>query len=46
MVTALEAMGYKTKVGEINSGLHAISIGNNTLQGGADPRREGIALGE
>lgn len=41
----LEAMGFKVKVRGLNSGLHAIAIGNG-LQGGADPRREGIALGE
>ena len=29
----------------LNSGLHAISLGAS-LKGGADPRREGIALGE
>jgi gamma-glutamyltranspeptidase/glutathione hydrolase len=46
MATALEAMGYKVSVGDIDSGLHGISIGPNALQGGADPRREGIALGE
>ena len=42
---ALEAMGYTVQPKEMNSGLHAISIGD-TLLGGADPRREGIALGE
>ena len=41
----LEAMGYEVSVRDLNSGLHAIAIGE-TLQGGADPRREGIALGE
>lgn len=41
----LEKLGYEVKVGGMNSGLHAIEIGNG-LKGGADPRREGIALGE
>jgi len=41
----LEAMGFKVEITELNSGLHAIEIGES-LQGGADPRREGIALGE
>ncbi|MGB7318824.1 MAG: gamma-glutamyltransferase [Planktotalea sp.] len=40
----LEALGYKVTARDLNSGLHAISIGVN-LQGGADPRREGVALG-
>ncbi len=38
-------LGYETNVAPQTSGLHAISIGE-TLLGGADPRREGIALGE
>jgi gamma-glutamyltranspeptidase / glutathione hydrolase len=42
----LEQMGYKVNVRDLNSGLHAISIGPDGLKGGADPRREGIALGE
>ncbi|THH36092.1 gamma-glutamyltransferase [Aliishimia ponticola] len=45
MAPELEAMGFTTGVRDLNSGLHAISIGAN-LQGGADPRREGIALGQ
>ena len=45
LVPALEAMGYEVNIRDLNSGLHAIAIGDD-LQGGADPRREGIALGE
>lgn len=45
METALVQMGYKVNIRDLNSGLHAIEIGN-VLKGGADPRREGIALGE
>ena len=41
----LEALGYQVGTRALTSGLHAISIGT-TLRGGADPRREGIALGE
>ena len=41
----LEAMGYKVEIKPINSGLHGIAIGE-TLTAGADPRREGIAIGE
>lgn len=41
----LEALGYKVNMRDLNSGLHVIAIGDN-LQGGADPRREGVALGE
>ncbi|MCH2164479.1 MAG: gamma-glutamyltransferase [Marinovum sp.] len=43
--TALQKMGFETRATGLNSGLHAISVGE-ALTGGADPRREGIALGE
>jgi gamma-glutamyltranspeptidase / glutathione hydrolase len=43
--TPLEEMGYKVNLRDLTSGLHAIEIGE-TLKGGADPRREGIAMGE
>lgn len=45
MAGELEALGYQTNVTAMNSGLQAIAIGAG-LRGGADPRREGIALGE
>ena len=41
----LTELGFEVSVRDLNSGLHAIAVGE-TLQGGADPRREGIALGE
>ncbi len=50
--TALEALlpkmqelGYQPKLVELNSGLHLIKKSSNGWQGGADPRREGQALG-
>ena len=45
LAPALEALGYEVSVKPITSGLHGISIGADGLKGGADPRREGIALG-
>ncbi|WP_413206452.1 gamma-glutamyltransferase [Rhodospirillum sp. A1_3_36] len=42
----LEAMGYKVSVRDLNSGLHAIALEDGVLKGGADPRREGVAIGE
>ncbi|KAA8610306.1 gamma-glutamyltransferase [Salipiger aestuarii] len=42
---ALRKMGFETSVRALNSGLHAIVLGEGLL-GGADPRREGIALGD
>jgi gamma-glutamyltranspeptidase/glutathione hydrolase len=41
----LTGMGYKVNARDLNSGLHAISVGRR-LQGGADNRREGLAYGE
>jgi gamma-glutamyltranspeptidase/glutathione hydrolase len=46
LAAPLQAMGYEVKIGAQTSGLHAIAIGPDGLQGGADPRREGVALGE
>ena len=46
MIEPMEALGYKIKLRALNSGLHAISITKDGLAGGADPRREGIALGQ
>lgn len=40
----LEALGYKVKTRTLNSGLHGILVTNEGLQGGADPRREGVVL--
>ena len=42
---SLELMGYETKYRKYFSGLNAIYIGE-MLEGGTDPRREGIALGD
>lgn len=43
---ALEALGYKVSVRDLNSGLHAIQLTDGGLRGGADPRREGTARGD
>ena len=44
LAPALEAMGHKVKVRTLNSGLHGIRITESGLDGGADPRREGVIL--
>ncbi len=41
----LQQLGYETNIRALTSGLHVIAI-DNGLIGGADPRREGIAIGE
>ena len=41
----LEALGFEVDVRDLTSGLQAIVVGEDGLSGGADPRREGIALG-
>ena len=42
----LEARGHEVNVRDLNSGLHAILLTDDMLVGGADPRREGIVMGE
>jgi len=42
----LAEMGFKVNVRDLNSGLQGIIIDGDGFQGGADPRREGIALGD
>jgi len=41
----LTALGHNVKVIDLNSGLHGIQFKSGKLIGGADPRREGIAVG-
>ena len=45
LADALGDLGYDVKTRDLTSGLHAIDL-RGGLNGGADPRREGIALGE
>ncbi len=42
----LEKMGFKVNIRDLNSGLHGVVFTDNKLIGGADPRREGIVLGD
>ena len=41
----MQELGYQVKMVELNSGLHLIKKTAKGWQGGADPRREGQALG-
>ena len=43
----LEALGHEVKQREMTSGLHAIRVRpDGTLEGGADPRREGVVYAD
>ncbi|QFT56948.1 gamma-glutamyltransferase [Microbulbifer sp. THAF38] len=44
-IDKLKGRGHQVIERNLNSGIHAIAIKDNTLYGGADPRREGSALG-
>ena len=41
----LEKRGHQIKIRPLTSGLHAVRVIRGGLQGGADPRREGVAKG-
>lgn len=42
----LSAKGHTVKIRALNSGLHAIMIKGGRLIGAADPRREGVVMGD
>lgn len=42
----LEAMGHPVSIAAMNSGAQGIRIVDGVMDGGADPRREGVALSE
>ncbi|GGD68886.1 gamma-glutamyltransferase [Lacimicrobium alkaliphilum] len=44
-VKAFESLGHDVKVIDLNSGIHGVLLKDGKLIGGADPRREGVALG-
>jgi gamma-glutamyltranspeptidase / glutathione hydrolase len=41
----LTARGHEVRIGDMNSGLHAIRVEDGGFAGAADPRREGLVLG-
>ena len=45
LAPALEAMGHEVTLGTMDTGLAGFYIEGGTITGGADPRREGTALG-
>lgn len=46
LIPALEALGHTIKLKTMTSGLHAVQLKDGKLLGAADPRREGVALGD
>lgn len=46
LAAALRARGHTVVLRDLNSGLHGIERTQRGLEGGADPRREGVALGD
>jgi len=46
LTPALEAMGHEVRTARMNSGTQGIRIVDGVMDGGADPRREGVVLTE
>jgi gamma-glutamyltranspeptidase/glutathione hydrolase len=46
LAASLAAMGHEVRRTELTSGEHVLAVTSEGLDGGADPRREGVALGD
>jgi gamma-glutamyltranspeptidase/glutathione hydrolase len=46
LAASLDAMGHEVRRVPLTSGEHIIAVTPDGLEGGADPRREGVALGD
>lgn len=46
LAISLEAMGHSVRRADLTSGQHIIAVTPDGLEGGADPRRDGVTLGD
>ncbi|MGV0719017.1 gamma-glutamyltransferase family protein [Mycolicibacterium sp. XJ662] len=46
LVTGLRALGHQVDLAPQNSGLSVVTVDGDGLVGGADPRREGVVMGD
>ena len=46
LAASLDAMGHAVRRAPMTSGEHVIAVTPDGLEGGADPRRDGVALGD
>jgi len=46
LARAMRARGHQVRATPMTSGIHVIIVREGELEGGADPRREGVALGD
>jgi gamma-glutamyltranspeptidase/glutathione hydrolase len=46
LANVMAAMGHEVQRRDLTSGLHILAVAPGGLEGGADPRRDGIALGD
>ncbi len=46
IIDGLTSLGHEVRVRDLNSGLSAIAVSQDSMFGAADPRREGVAAGE
>ncbi|MDP6624007.1 MAG: gamma-glutamyltransferase, partial [Alphaproteobacteria bacterium] len=46
LADGLKNLGHKVRLRSLNSGLHAIALTPGGLTGAADPRREGLVVGD